>query len=124
MAVNKEFYLEKYKAWVQFIDDSFWLHYQGRTYRVSPSAIKQDEDLKDDSAVMSNELQAPIAGRVIDVLKKQGDLVKKGELIIVIESMKIEYKIKSYFDGSVERLHVNLSDSVKENETLVTLKKN
>ena len=51
------------------------------------------------------ELCSPISGTVVSVGVKEQDEVKKGDVIMVIEAMKMEYLIKSPYDGIIEKIY-------------------
>jgi len=69
-----------------------------------------------------NAICSPITGRVIVVAVKEGDKVKKGDLIMIVESMKIRNEIVSDKDGVVIKLNVKPGDVVKKNDIIVELK--
>lgn len=47
------------------------------------------------------EIKSPMAGNIWKLLKNQGDLVKEGEVLIILEAMKMENEIRSPIDGLV-----------------------
>jgi 3-methylcrotonyl-CoA carboxylase alpha subunit len=73
-----------------------------------------------DAAIKSRLLVAPMPSRVLSVHKQTGDQVKKGELLVTVESMKMEVKMHAAADGVVEVL-VSCGQVVKANSTLVRI---
>lgn len=71
--------------------------------KIRPKANKKD----------SNEIGAPMPGKVIDVRVKQGDKVKKGDTLLVQSAMKMETQIKCNHDGIVKQLLVRVGDEVQ-----------
>ncbi|MGB4204489.1 MAG: acetyl-CoA carboxylase biotin carboxylase subunit [Bacteroidales bacterium] len=69
-----------------------------------------------------NDLVSPMPGKVIDVRVKPGDKVSKGEIVAIIESMKMENNIIAPFDSIVEGVYVEKGSSVGGAELLVRLK--
>ncbi len=67
------------------------------------------------------EINAPMPGLVVDVLKKKGDQVSKGEGVIVIEAMKMENELKAEADGVIEDIIVEVGQSVEKGACLVKL---
>lgn len=69
-----------------------------------------------------NSLRAPIPGNVTGVMVKNGQQVKKGDTIMVLEAMKMEYIIKAPDDGKVVKLLYAEGDSVEERDRLLEFK--
>ncbi|MGA8842598.1 MAG: biotin/lipoyl-containing protein [Nitrososphaeraceae archaeon] len=72
-----------------------------------------------DSVSIKN-IKAPISGRVIDVLVTTGNQIKKGQVLIVIEAMKMENQIESPVNAEISEVKVNKSQSVKAGEVMIT----
>ena len=66
-------------------------------------------------------VEAPLQGSMFNILVKQGQSVKKGDVLAVLEAMKMENEIVSPQDGTVASVNVNKGDSVEAGTTLVTL---
>ncbi|CZQ98643.1 biotin/lipoyl attachment [Trichococcus flocculiformis] len=64
---------------------------------------------------------APMAGTVLRILVKEGQRVKKGENLIVLEAMKMENEIVADEDGVVRRILVKENDSVESDQALLIL---
>ena len=92
-------------------------------------------DVKDDLQLMldrmglssSNELtqgplKAPMPGLILDILVEDGNAVKKGDPMIILEAMKMENVIKAQTDSTVDQVLVGKSDSVEKNQPLITFK--
>lgn len=62
---------------------------------------------------------SPLPGIILDIAVKEGDAVKKGQKLIVLEAMKMENIIESTADGTVTSIKVNKGDSVLEGAPLV-----
>ena len=75
-------------------------------------------DSLDDGVVRS-----PMPGRILSVNISAGDMVKKGQPIFILESMKMENTIASSIDGTVTSVHVAVSDSVQHGQTLAEIAK-
>lgn len=70
----------------------------------------------------ANVINAPIPGRILDVKVSVGDEVKEGQLLLILEAMKMENEIFSPFAGTVDTLQVSTGDSVNAGDLLVSLK--
>lgn len=66
-------------------------------------------------------VKAPLPGVVTKILVKEGQGVKKGETVLVLEAMKMENNITAEADGTVTGICVNAGDSVMEGTTLITI---
>ena len=49
----------------------------------------------------SGEICAPMAGKVIEVLTREGQMVKTGQVLFIVESMKMQLEVKSSGNGKV-----------------------
>ena len=65
------------------------------------------------------EIKAPMPGLILDLKVKPGDMVKKGDIILVLEAMKMENIIKSPGEGIVKEVKVSLRQSVEKNQVLI-----
>jgi biotin carboxyl carrier protein len=67
------------------------------------------------------EVKAPVPGLVVRLPVKNGEAVKKGQSLVVIEAMKMENDIRSPMDGVVSAVHIDERNAVEKNTPLVTL---
>jgi biotin carboxyl carrier protein len=65
------------------------------------------------------ELKAPMPGLVLSVLVKEGDEIKKGDNLLVLEAMKMENIIKSPADVTIKSIKIKPSDKVEKNQVLI-----
>jgi geranyl-CoA carboxylase alpha subunit len=71
------------------------------------------------ASVSSGTLKAPMDGAIVDVLVSEGSPVSKGQLLVVLEAMKMEHPLKSGIDGVLKRLQVQVGDQVKNRQILL-----
>ena len=71
------------------------------------------------ASVSSGTLKAPMDGAIVDVLVAEGSPVSKGQLLVVLEAMKMEHPLKSGIDGVLKRLQVRVGDQVKNRQILL-----
>ncbi len=64
---------------------------------------------------------APMAGRIVAVKKSAGAEVQKGEILIILEAMKMEHEIKAASDGVMDAISVNEGDQVDPRQLLATV---
>lgn len=66
-----------------------------------------------------NNLKAPMPGLIWDIKVQVGDVVKAGDVVLVLVAMKMENALKSSGDGVVKSIKVNKGDSVDKNQVLI-----
>ena len=76
---------------------------------------------KPSPSVGGKVVNAPLTGDVLKLLLKEGDTVKNGQEILVLEAMKMETKVVSPFDGTIARYLVKPGDKVQNGDPLVEI---
>ncbi|WP_456023429.1 acetyl/propionyl/methylcrotonyl-CoA carboxylase subunit alpha [Pseudomonas protegens] len=71
------------------------------------------------TSVSSGTLKAPMDGAIVDVLVSEGSPVSKGQLLVVLEAMKMEHPLKAGIDGVLKRVQVKVGDQVKNRQVLL-----
>ena len=64
---------------------------------------------------------APMPGKILGVKASVGQAVKKGEVMLILEAMKMENEIVAPSDGTVASINVSVGDAVEAGATLATL---
>ncbi len=82
---------------------------------------KAPEIAKKEHRRVEKAIKAPMVGILTKILKKEGDNVKVGESVAVIEAMKMENQISSPFEGVVEKVLVRPGDKVSAGDTIMIL---
>ena len=87
-------------------------------------APKKETSKKASSSSSTNlvEVVAPIQGNVIDVKVKVGDKVKKGDVLLLIEAMKLENEVNAPSDGEVAEVIVSKGQQVTTKQLLLKIK--
>ena len=70
-------------------------------------------------ALSGNTQTAPLPGTVIEVFVKAGDKVEAGQVILVIEAMKMKNSIRSVYSGTVGEVFVSTGQSVAHKQALI-----
>jgi biotin carboxyl carrier protein len=106
----------------------------GRKFEVTPENGTQHESLRDVRAMtsalpienqkettetLSDEMVAPLPGTVIEVFFKPGDLIEAGQVVLIIEAMKMKNSIRSTRSGKVAEILVNAGESVAHKQALM-----
>ncbi len=71
---------------------------------------------------MSKEILAPMPGKIIEILVKEGDQVEEDQELLVLEAMKMENVIATEHSGKVAEIKVKVDDTVNTNQVLIVLK--
>jgi len=80
-----------------------------------------DEDREHTEAAHAGSLEAPMPGTVIAVRRGPGDAVEEGEVLVVVESMKMELAVQSPAAGTVAEVLVAAGEQVERGQTLVLM---
>lgn len=66
-----------------------------------------------------NQIKAPMPGMVLNILVHEGNEVKKGDVLLVLEAMKMENMLKSPTDGIIKKIAVQKGNAVEKNQLLI-----
>jgi len=102
----------------------------GKSYRVELEEIEQvdstplEEKKKQETKKIVNndggkEVVSPIQGQVTNIKVKVGDKVQKGDVLLIIEAMKLENEVVSPFEGQVAEILVSKGQNVKAKDVIV-----
>ena len=73
------------------------------------------------NASVAGAVKSPLPGVILSIDCKVGDVVKRGQKILVLEAMKMENNINADRDGKIVEIKVNKGDSVLEGADLVVI---
>ena len=117
---NRSFTAEIFKP--DFLNRNYEIKINSNIYSVK---INNDLDqLIDDmglslgSSQQINDIKAPMPGLILEVNVKEGDEVKEGDYLLVLEAMKMENTLTAPRDGVVKSVTVAKSDTVEKNQLL------
>jgi len=66
-------------------------------------------------------LKAPMPGMVVSISVEEGQEIEQGQVLIILESMKMQNELKSPRDGTVGRIRVKAGESVEQRQTLLSI---
>ena len=103
-------------AHVAKLGDDWWVHLDGRIHvvRMHEPGSAEDESVE-------GGLSAPMPGTILEVLVKQGQRVREGQALVVMEAMKMEHRIQAPLAGEITKLHYSVGDRVEMGATLVEI---
>ena len=104
----------------------------GKSYRVELEEVEQVESTpieekkrQEPKKIINNdsnkEVVSPIQGQVTNIKVKVGDKVKKGDVLLIIEAMKLENEVVSPFEGQVSEILVSKGQNVKAKEPIIII---
>ncbi len=90
-----------------------WVKWRGETYVLDTAGRERSVD-----ALASTEIAAPMPGMIIAVHATAGQRVKRGELVCVLEAMKMELRVEAPADGTVTKVLCAPGDQVRRGQRL------
>jgi biotin carboxyl carrier protein len=88
--------------------------------KVVAGAGPQPERVKPQGS--AGTVKSPLPGLIQAVRVKEGDTVKAGQCIAILEAMKMENEIGATIDGTIEKVHVNQGQNILEGDVIVTIR--
>jgi biotin carboxyl carrier protein len=77
------------------------------------------ENIEKKEGGSSTPVKAPLPGKILQVKVSIGDKVKKGDVLLIMEAMKMENEVMASKDGVIEAIKVNVGDNVLEGDVLI-----
>ena len=116
---------KSYEAYVYQGEEDIEILVKGRLYH-SSVVDERERRLRaasDDGVAISGpyHLKAPMPGLVVGVSVEEGQEIKKGDVLLILESMKMQNELKSPRDGIVGRIEVMAGDSVEQRQKMLSV---
>jgi acetyl/propionyl-CoA carboxylase alpha subunit len=97
------------------VGDVWWVHLDGHTFCIEKTeAGSADGDSE-------GSMTAPMPGKILEVKVADGQTVEAGELLLVMEAMKMEHRIVAPTDGVVTKVNFSMGDQVQQGDVLVEM---
>ena len=116
---------KSHESYVARGDDNWQVLLRGRLY---PITVEDEREKRLRAAAGGGVaeggefvLKAPMPGLVVAVPVSEGQEVKKGQVILILESMKMQNELKAPRDGIVQRIKVKAGESVEQKQTLLSV---
>ena len=97
--------------------DTTWVFHDGRIYEIAADT----QDTRRRGAHAAGSLTAPMPATVIEIKVAAGDVVTKGDILVVLEAMKMELPVRAPGDGRVTAVHCRPGDLVQPDTSLIDL---
>lgn len=98
---------------------SYWMHYEGKTFLIEDESARSSKKIKKGSNPL--QIVAPMPGKIIKVATHPGKTVKAGEVVVVMEAMKMEYSLKAEITSIVRGVQCKEGEQVTLGSVLVQL---
>jgi biotin carboxyl carrier protein len=116
---------KSYEAYVSPDEDKWEILLRGRLYQaqVEDEREKRLRAAGSTGASESGEfhLRAPMPGLVVVIPVEEGQEVKKGQVLLILESMKMQNELKAPRDGVITRIKVRPGETVEQKQTLLSV---
>ncbi|WP_270978057.1 biotin/lipoyl-containing protein [Campylobacter helveticus] len=110
-------------------ENKFTVSVNGNKYHVELHAgFDKDVNVKNIQKIPQNEIpnenaiEAGISGNVFKILVKENDAIKAGQVVMILEAMKMEIEVQATKDGIIEQICVQTGDAVSEGSALAIYK--
>ena len=114
-----------YEGHIEATDDGWQVLHKGDLYMVEIEDERSQRLMSLGGAVASNKgdyyLKAPMPGLVVSVPVEEGQEIRQGDILVVLESMKMQNELKSPRDGTILRIQVNPEDTIQQDAVLLVL---
>ena len=116
---------KSHEGYVAQGDDNWQVLLRGRLY---PITVEDEREKRLRSAAGGGvaeagefHLRAPMPGLAVAILVEEGQSVKKGQVLLILESMKMQNELKSPRDGTVGRIRVKAGETIEQKQTLLSV---
>jgi biotin carboxyl carrier protein len=109
-------------AYVSSDNAKRWVTVNGKTFVLTKSSGRSSRGHGQHHA--AGELTAPMPGQVRAVNVSEGEVVTKGQTLLVLEAMKMEIRVQAPQDGVVKKLFVKQGQTVEREQVLVEIQEN
>ena len=115
---------KSHEAYVYSDDENWQVLLRGHQYNVSVEDERERRLRSAGGGGSTSEefiLKSPMPGLVVAIPVKDGETVAKGQVLLVLESMKMQNELKSPRDGVVSRIKVNPGDKVEQKQAMLVV---
>lgn len=116
---NRSFEVE-----VDTTEDEYRVLIDGRTYHITIADERRMRLGGSQSGIQVSgrqEITVPMPGKVVALLAAEGDLVEKGQGLVIIEAMKMENEVRAPADATVLEIRVKPGDAVEAGQVLIVV---
>ena len=112
---------ERISGTIALAGGMLWVHVGGETFAVDTGSDGGRRRAKSAKHANPGEVNAPMPGKIVKVFAKPGELVTEGQVLLVMEAMKMEYTLKAAAAGKIEAVSAAAGDQVALGQNLVRI---
>jgi biotin carboxyl carrier protein len=116
---------KSHESYIYQGDDNWQVLLRGRLY---PVTVEDEREKRLRAAAGGGvaetgeyHLRAPMPGLVVAIPVTEGQEIKRGQVILILESMKMQNELKAPRDGTLGRIRVKVGESVEQKQTLLSI---
>ena len=116
---------KSYEAYVYAVEDEWQVLLFGKQY---PAKVEDEREKRLKTSVGGKvqesgefQLKAPMPGLVVALPVKEGQQIEKGQVLVILKSMKMQNELKSPRAGKVEHVRVKAGESVEQRQLLLSI---
>ena len=116
---------KSHEGYVAQSEDTWQVLLRGRLY---PILVEDEREKRLRSAAGSGvaetgefHLRAPMPGLVVAIPVEEGQAIQKGQVLLILESMKMQNELKAPRDGTIGRVRVKPGETVEQKQTLLSV---
>jgi biotin carboxyl carrier protein len=106
------------RVFAEAVGDAIWAFHDGRVYEL---AVDSEENGRRRTTRHQGSLVAPMPAAVVAVLATPGASVKRGDVLMILEAMKMELPVRAPGDGVVKAINCRPGDMVQANASLLEM---
>jgi len=112
-------------SYITDLQNNLWISCENSQYQISfPGLLKSYPETivtGNSSGIETGEIKSPLHGKVLEINVEKNQIIKKGDLMMIIEAMKSENRILSPRDAKVKKIVVNVGAQVTDKMPLIYL---
>jgi glutaconyl-CoA/methylmalonyl-CoA decarboxylase subunit gamma len=83
--------------------------------------VQQSPVVQQEKPVSGEQMSAPMPGNILDIKVSEGQRVKAGDVLLILEAMKMENEITAPKDGVIVKIHTSKGTTVNAGDALITI---
>ena len=110
------------RLWAEKRGSQIWVHFNHRNFLYEEPKKEKTKSSRKKSSKGKGVITAPMPGKIVKTYAREGDEVETGQVVIVMEAMKMEYRLCADISGKIEKLSCKEGDSVSLGQSLALIK--
>lgn len=103
---------QKVKARAEVVKNKIWVHLSGQTMVFDLETGRVNKRSTNQKTSNPHLIMAPMPGKITKIFVVQGQAIKVGDSLIVMEAMKMEYTLKTSIAGKIKKVNCQVNEQV------------